>query len=156
MRNVVILLIVFALAGCVPPGGLQRPQPEPKPEPFSPGTAFHDASVSVTQKKYAKAAAAFQKIITQAPGSALAAGALYEIALIHALQDNPQKDYARATHTFQEFLKRYPDNDRAIEARNWIAVIRIVQELKMENDRLNTSIEELKQLDIRHEERRGQ
>jgi TolA-binding protein len=56
--------------------------------------------------------------------------------------------------TFAEFLKRYPDNRRADEARTWISVLRTVQELKKQNEHLNESIEELKQLDIMHEERR--
>ena len=46
------------------------------------------------------------------------------------------------------------DNRRADEARTWISVLRTVQELKKQNEHLNESIEELKQLDIRHEERR--
>jgi hypothetical protein len=33
-------------------------------------------------------------------------------------------------------------------------VLRTVQELKKQNEHLNENIEELKQLDIRHEERR--
>ena len=96
----------------------------------------------------------YNKIVADSPDSDLAADALFELALINAHYDNPQRDYTRASRSFAEFLKRYPDNRRADEARTWISVLRTVQELKKQNEHLNENIEELKQLDIRHEERR--
>lgn len=119
-----------------------------------PGREFQAASVSVKEKRYKEAVAAYKKIAADSPGSTLAADALFELALVHATPDNPQRDYAQATHTFEEFLKLYPDDKRAHEARHWIAVLKAVLELKKENERLNNNIEELKRLDIRHEERR--
>ena len=79
---------------------------------------------------------------------------MFEIALINAYHDNPQRDYAQAIRSFAEFIKRYPDNRRADEARTWISVLRTVLELKKQNEHLKENIEELKQLDIRHEDRR--
>ncbi len=119
-----------------------------------PEKQFQDAAVSVKEKRFKEAAAACNKIMAESPDSALAADALFEVALINAHHDNPQRDYAQAIRTFAEFLKRYPDNRRADEARTWISVLRTVQELKKQNEHLNESIEELKQLDIRHEEKR--
>jgi len=119
-----------------------------------PEKQFQDASISAKEKRFKEAAAACNKIIADSPDSPLAADALFEIALINANHANPQRDYAQATRTFAEFIKRYPDNRRADEARTWISVLKTVQELKKQNERLNESIEELKQLDIKHEERR--
>ena len=106
------------------------------------------------EKRFKEAAAACNNIMADSPDSPLAADALFEVALINAHHDNPQRDYAQAIRTFAEFLKRNPDNRRADEARTWISVLKTVQELKKQNEHLNVSIEELKQLDIRHEEKR--
>ncbi len=119
-----------------------------------PEKQFQDAAVSVKEKRYKEAAASYNKIMVDSPDSALAADALFELALVNAHYDNPQRDYTQATRSFAEFLKRYPDNRRSDEARTWISVLRTIQELKKQNDRLNESIEKLQQLDIRHEERR--
>jgi hypothetical protein len=59
-----------------------------------------------------------------------------------------------ALQGFDEFLRVYPDNERAHDARNWRSVLKMVQELKKENEHLTKSIEELKRIDIRHEEQR--
>jgi TolA-binding protein len=119
-----------------------------------PEKQYENAAVSVKEKRFKEAAEACNKIMADSPGSPLAADALFEIALINAHLDNPQRDYAQAARSFAEFIKRYPDNRRADEARTWISVLRTVQELKKQNEHLNESIEELKQLDIRHEEKR--
>jgi outer membrane protein assembly factor BamD (BamD/ComL family) len=84
----------------------------------------------------------------------MAADALFEAAYLQAFYDNPHKDFAQALQGFDEFLKRYPDHARAQEAHNWHFVLKTILDTKKENDRLNQSIEELKKLDIRHEERR--
>jgi TolA-binding protein len=108
----------------------------------------------VKEKRYKEAAAVYNKIMAESPDPALAADALFELALLNAHHDNPQRDYTQATRSFSEFLKRYPDDRRADEAQTWISVLKTVQELKKQNEHLNESIEELKQLDIRHEEKR--
>ena len=143
MKKVIVLLAVIWFSGCATTSVVTGPEKQ-----------FQDAAVSVKEKRFKEAAAACNKIMTDSPDSPLAADALFELALINAHHDNPQRDYAQATRTFSEFLKRYPDNRRADEARTWISVLRIVQELKKQNEHLNKSIEELKQLDIRHEKKR--
>ena len=159
MRKFIILpVIVIWLLGCakisVPYGG--------------PAKDFQKAVVSVKEKRYNEAVAAYKKIAADSSRSALAADALYEIALVHLFHDNPLKDYAQAIRTFEEFLKFYPDNKREPEAQNWIYILRTIQELKKNNEQLNRtiqelkknneqlnmSIEELKRLDVRQEERR--
>ncbi len=120
-----------------------------------PEKQLQDASASVKEKRFKEAAAAFNKIMSESPDSLPAANALFELALLNAHHDNPQRDYVQASRTFAEFLKRYPDNKRADEARTWISVLKTIQELKKQNEHLTESIEELKQLDIKHEERRG-
>ncbi len=98
------------------------------------------------EKRYNEAVAAYKKIAADSPRSALAADALYEIALVHLFHDNPRKEYAQAIRTFEEFLKLHPDNKRAPEAQNWIYILRTIQELKKNNEQLNMSIEQLNSL----------
>jgi len=143
VKKIIVLIAIIFLSCCA--GGHVVTGPEQQ---------FQDVAVSVKEKRFKEAAAACNKIMAESPDSALAADALFEVALISAHHDNPQRDYAQAIRTFVEFLKRYPDNRRADEARTWISVLRTVQELKKQNEHLNVSIEELKQLDIRHEEKR--
>ena len=174
MKKFIILpVIVIWLLGCaktsVPYGG--------------PAKDFQKATVSVKEKRYNEAVAAYNKIAAVSPRSAIAADALYEIALVHLFHDNPLKDYTQAIRTFEDFLKFHPDNKRAPEAQNWIYILSAIQgqkknneqfnrtiqelkknneqlnmsiqELKKNNEQLNMSIEELKRLDVRQEERRG-
>lgn len=106
------------------------------------------------EKKYPEAIAAYDRIAKDSPRSERGALALYDAALTYAFYDNPHKDYVLALQGFKEFLRVYPNNERASEARNWHSVLKMVQELKKENEHLAKSIEELKRIDIRHEERR--
>jgi len=143
VKKVIVLLAVIWFSGCAMTGYVAGP-----------GKQFRDAAVSVKEQRYKEAAAAYTKIVTDSPDSALAADALFELALVNAHHDNPQRDYAQSTRSFSEFIKRYPDNKRADEARTWISVLKTVQELKKQNEHLNESIQEIKRLDIRHEEKR--
>ncbi len=74
---------------------------------------------------------------------------------------NPQRNYAQAIEELDEFLRLYPDNVRVPDAQNLRFLLKVVIDLKKENEhlsksigQLNKSIEQLKKLDIRHEERR--
>lgn len=99
------------------------------------------------KKEYANAASAYRKMLQETPDSPYALDARYGLAMTLVAADNPQKDYAQALHEFETFHNLYPEERRTPEVLNWIAV------LKTLGDR-NRSIEQLKQLDIRHEERR--
>jgi outer membrane protein assembly factor BamD (BamD/ComL family) len=99
------------------------------------------------KKEYTNAASAYRKMLQETPDSPYALDARYGLAMTLVAADNPQKDYAQALHEFEAFQKLYPEDWRATEVLNWIAV------LKTLSDR-NRSIEQLKRLDIRHEERR--
>jgi outer membrane protein assembly factor BamD (BamD/ComL family) len=149
VRKIILLIVIICLSGCTTTTKVMTEKVMTEPE-----KQFQDAAVSAKEKRYKEAAACYNKIVTDSPDSYLAADALFELALLNAHHDNPQRDYTRASRSFAEFLKRYPDNRRADEARTWISVLRTVQELKKQNEHLNESIEELKQLDIRHEEKR--
>lgn len=143
MNKVIVLAVVIWFFGCATTSVVTGPEKQ-----------LQDAAVSVKEKRFKEAAAACNRIMAESPDSALAADALFEVALINAYHDNPQRDYAQAIRSFAEFIKRYPDNRRADEARTWISVLRTVLELKKQNEHLKENIEELKQLDIRHEDRR--
>lgn len=144
MKRFIVLISVILLAGCATGRFLTEPEKQ-----------FQEAAVSVKEKRFKEAAAAYRKIAAEAPpGSALAADALFELALVHANHDNPQRDYVQAIQTFEQCVRRYPDSKKMAEAQIWISVLKTVQELKKENEKLHESIEQLKRLDIRHEERR--
>jgi TolA-binding protein len=143
VRKIVVLLAVIWFSGCATTGAVNGPEKQ-----------FQNASVSAKEKRYKEAVACYNKIVAEFPDSKVAPDALFELALLNAQHDNPKRDYSEAARTFAEFLKRYPNNRRADEAHTWISVLRTVEELKKQNEHLKENIEELKQLDIRHEEKR--
>jgi len=100
------------------------------------------------KKQYASATAAYRKILQETPESFYASDARYGLGITLVSADNPQKDYAQALHEFEAFHKQYPDDWRTPEVLDWIAV------LKTLSDR-NRSLDQLKQLDVRQEKRRG-
>ena len=101
----------------------------------------------VKQKQYHSAVTTYREILRESPNSFYAADARYGLALALMASDNPQKDYAQALHECEEFSKLYPNERRIAEIQNLIGILKTVTSL-------NRSIEELKKLDIRHEERR--
>lgn len=112
-----------------------------------PGREVRTADSLFMGKQYNDAITAYRKVLHDYPDSSWAADARYSLALALAFYDNPQKDYQQALQEFEEFLKLYPEHEKAQEAQNWRQVLKTL-------DRLNKSIEELKQLDIKHEEKR--
>ncbi len=106
------------------------------------------------EKKYGDAADAYDQIAKESLGTERGARALFAAASVHAFYDNPYKDYALALQEFDDFLHTYPEDEKASEAQNWRYILKSVLDLKKENGRLLQKINELKQIDIRHEERR--
>jgi TolA-binding protein len=143
VKKIIVLIAIILLSCCATGHVVTGPEKQ-----------FQGAAVCVNEKRYKEAAAAYRKIVADAPGSALAADALFELALVQAHHDNPHRDYVQAIQTFDQFIRRYPDSNKTAEAQIWVSVLKTVQELKKENAILNESIEQLKRLDIRHEERR--
>jgi len=148
MKSLFVLGFMAILLGCIPPQG-------PPPVSLSvPETEFQNAANLVKEKKYGDANAVYRKIATDSQ-SPVASAALFETSYLLVIPDNPQKDYAMALQGFEDFVKRYPGHPKASDAENWRAVLRLALDMKKENDHLNKSIEQLKKLDIRHEEKRG-
>jgi len=144
VKKIIVLIAIILLSGCATGRVVTGPEQQ-----------FQAAEVCVKEKKFKEAAATFRKIAADAPpASPLAADALFELALVHANHDNPQRDYVQAIQTFEQLIKRHPDYSKIPEAQIWISVLKTVQDLKKENEKLIESIEQLKRLDIRHEERR--
>jgi outer membrane protein assembly factor BamD (BamD/ComL family) len=108
---------------------------------------FTDADRFLKEKKYNQAASLYAKIAKESPGTGVGASALFASASTRMLHDNPNKDYALALQDFEEFLRRYPNHDKAPEAKNWKHCLKTIVELQ-------TNIEQLKRVDIRHEEKR--
>jgi outer membrane protein assembly factor BamD (BamD/ComL family) len=108
------------------------------------------------KKQYAEAIAEYDRIAREARGTNRGANALYFSASARVYYGNPDNDYVRSMQAFDEFLQIYPNDSRAEDARNWLHTIKLVVELKKENERLLKKIDQLKKIDIRHEERRRQ
>jgi outer membrane protein assembly factor BamD (BamD/ComL family) len=108
-------------------------------------------------RKYNDAVNAYRIILTASPPASpdIAAKAQYGIAFILAYYDNGQRNYAQAVQELDEFLRVYPTDSRISEAQNLRFILKALIDVKKENEHLNKSIEQLKKLDIRHEERRG-
>ena len=146
MRNSFLILLAVLLSGISGCAGMQRMQ----------DSDFRRAESLEQKKKYRDAAEVYEKIAAQSAGTALGADALYCAGRVRMLGDNPQKEYQRALQDFEEFLRTYPHNDRTGDVQTWRSLLRTIVELKKENERLSTNIEQLKRLDIRHEEQRRQ
>lgn len=99
------------------------------------------------QKQYPKAVAVYQEVLEERPHSFYAADVRYDLVMALIATDNTQKDYALALHECEEFVKSSPNDRRTPEIRNMIGLLRMITNL-------NRNIEDLKKLDIRHEERR--
>ena len=143
---VLIMLVSFAVpAGCMKVVPLSGPELD-----------YQNAAALVKEKKYYEALAEYRKIAAALPQSTIAGDALFEAAYLQVFYDNPQRDYSLALSGFDEFLKLFPDHARAPDARNWHLALKTILDIKKENEHLNKNIEQLKKLDIRHEERRRQ
>lgn len=101
------------------------------------------------EKRYADAVSAYRAVIRNNPDPQTDAEARFRLAYALAFYENPQLDYAKSIHEFEEFLRLYPEHEKASEAKNIVHILRTVE-------RLNKNIQELKKLDIRHEEKRKQ
>lgn len=144
MRNFSLSFVLTALLcagiGCAP---MMKHDPE-----------LSKAGALIHQKKFTEAAETYRKMLTPQTSGDRDAMARYSLGLLYAYYDNPQRDYNQAIVTFDDFLQRYPNHEHAAEAQNWRSTIKLIQEEAREKDQLKKSIEQLKKLDIRHEEKR--
>ncbi len=138
---ILIVLAIVCFSGCAS---------------FSPGAdpEFRKADELVNAKKFGDAEAAYEKISKESRGTERGADALFFASVTYVYYDNPRKDYQKAFQSFDDFLRAYPNNKMARDAQNWRAILKTVLEMKKDNERLTKSIEQLKRIDIRHEERR--
>ncbi len=143
MRKLFLLLAAASLlAGCAGTGV------------FGFGSDLDRADRLAGEKRYGEALALYMKVAKESAGSNRGAEALFSAATARVFFDNPHRDYALALQQFEEFLQRYPRSEKTREARNWRAILKVIVELKKENEQLTQNIEQLKKIDIRHEERR--
>ena len=140
---ILFVVLVGGLASCV------QLQPQPIQD-----VDIQLAGSLVQEKKFKEAAELYEKVAARSVGTALGAEALFSAARVRCQYDNPQKEYQHALQNLDEFLKTYPDSELAGDAQDRRSLIRTILELKKENERLSNSIEELKRVDIRHEEQR--
>jgi outer membrane protein assembly factor BamD (BamD/ComL family) len=112
-----------------------------------PGREVYAANNLVENKKYGEAVSIYRKVLRDHPDALSAADARFALATTLAYYENPQRDYAQALQEFDEFVRLYPDDSRYRKAQNWRHVLRALHDSRK-------SIEDLKKLDIRHEEKR--
>jgi outer membrane protein assembly factor BamD (BamD/ComL family) len=143
VKSVLIIAACLWLSGCSTIGDYFKASGELK-----------NASDFAQGKKYSKAANAYNKIMTDYPDSPQAADALFELSLLQAQHSESERDIARALHGFEAFIRRYPSDWRAHEAGDLVLILKSAVELKRENEHLKRDIDQLRRLDIRHEERR--
>jgi outer membrane protein assembly factor BamD (BamD/ComL family) len=144
VKKFVLFTLLIALAGCI----------RVHNQITGPEADYQHASLLAQEKKYGEAITTYNKIAADSPRSEIGADALFEAAYLSVLHDNPHKDYGQAIAGFDEFLKQYPDHPKARDALSWRGLLKSVLDSRKENEHLKQSIEELKKLDIRHEERR--
>lgn len=144
----ILILMAILFAGCAGlfPGGQY--------DLTVPATKSAEANKLLNEHKYPEAIAAYQKIIKEYPNSDGAANAIYYVATAFVSVQNPNKDYAQALTHFEDYLYKYPKHERAADAKNWRQAIKVILDTRKENERLLKNIEQLKQLDMRQEQKR--
>jgi outer membrane protein assembly factor BamD (BamD/ComL family) len=142
VKKVFFLMLLASLPGCMTP-----------PAAVAGGSAeLQEAAAAVKARRYREAVTSYRKVASD-PAQADAAGeALFQMACLLTYYDNPQRDYVLALQGFQDFIKRYPGHARAQEAENWRVILKTILDLKKENDRLNQSIQQLRKIDVQHEQ----
>jgi len=142
-----VLLALFA-------GGCAGMLNDANKDQSAPGIKTADAKKLLHEHKFSESIAAFRKIVDDYPNSDWAAKAIYSIATTYISSENTHKDYALALLHFEEFLDQYPQHERAAEAKSWHHAIKLIIDAKKENEHLLKNIEQLKQLDMRQEQKR--
>jgi outer membrane protein assembly factor BamD (BamD/ComL family) len=156
MRSVSSLIIIAAVAfmaggGCA----ITKQELVEQPPVTNPARdKFMDAHKLVQDSRYTEAVAAYRLALQEDQNAEWAPEAKYGIALAFVAADNQHRDYSVAAVEFEEFLTQFPADRRAVEAKNWIQAIKVILETKKENDRIRKNIEQLKQLDVKQEEKR--
>ncbi len=142
---IIVLVLLSYLAGCA-----RLPQQQPQPV----DAELVQADSLQHEKKYREALDIYEKVAKDSSGTERGAVALFSAGKVRLLFDSPQKEYQRALQNFDEFLARYPNDSLAADAQAWRTLLKTVLDLRKENEHLSKSIEELKRVDIRQEERR--
>jgi outer membrane protein assembly factor BamD (BamD/ComL family) len=146
MKNLFILALLLLVAGCAGAPAAKADH----------ARSNQTAAAEALGKSYRDAMAKNQRIAAENPRSEAAAEARFQMAYILTLPDNPQRDYESALQAFDDYLRRYPRHPRFAEAQSWRAVLKAIVDLRAENVRLTKVIDQLKTIDIQHEEKRAQ
>ncbi len=144
MKNLPILMLLL-LAGCA---GAPPPDRADRPE-------LRGAEAAAKAGRYDKAIEAYRKA-AEGPQQEAAAEALFQAAYLLAYYRNPRRDYALAYKAFEQYIARYPKGPRLEQAKNWLVILGAILEQGADLARLKKTIEELKEIDISHEEKRNQ
>jgi TolA-binding protein len=128
----------------------------PRPFAAGPGSSeLQPAAAAADAGHYREAIDAYKKAAAL-PKSDSPGEALFQAAYLQAYYENPQPDYAAAMQGFEQYVKLYPKGPRVKEARNWSFLLKTILDLRKENGQLTQKIDQLTQIDIHQEEKRGQ
>ena len=119
-----------------------------------PAVAMQSAEKAFQAGDIAGSLATYRRVMMVYPSSPESADALFATGYLLAYFANQQKDYHQALAVFDEFAMKYPKHVKIAEANNWRAILKAIIECRKENEHLTRSIEQLKKLDMKHEERR--
>ena len=95
-----------------------------------------------------------QKILSLSGSNPPGDEALFNIGLIYVHPGNPKKDYGNALLSFNKLAKDFPQSPWVDQSKIWVGVVQESLRLNQTIDKLNTMIEESKQVDIQIEERK--
>jgi tetratricopeptide (TPR) repeat protein len=137
---VLMLLILAGCAGTPADRAARNPQ-------------LAAAEAAAQAGRYREAIEAYRQAAA-GPEKDAAAEALFQAAYLLAYYENPRKDYAQSLQAFELYIRRYPAAAQHRQARNWRAILKTILDLQADIERLNHTIEELKKIDISHEEKR--
>lgn len=146
-----VMFLASAISGCA----LPLHSPSPGGDHAAAAQALEQADSLSRSGKYADAIDAYRKVIQEHPAAAReTSAAQFGIIMVLVAADNAQRDYGLALAKIDEFITQHPRHELIPQARSWRSIIKQLLDVRRENDRLNTSIERLKQLDMRQEEKR--
>jgi outer membrane protein assembly factor BamD (BamD/ComL family) len=136
-NSFIIIFVILIFQSCATLTGAER-------ELYSADSLFNES-------KYDEAITGYKKVISDYPNTHAAAEAQFSIGYALVYYDNPGMDYSQALEEFDTFIKLYPYDNLVYEAKNWYSILKTLNDTIKDNVRLNSNIEQLKQLDIRRE-----
>jgi hypothetical protein len=140
-RPALLLLLLTACAR------LRSGAPAPTAAESEPVRLLHTAD----GQSPADARQIYRTVVQRFPDTPAAAEALYQLGCLYADPDGPLHDWHAADTAFRRLATEHPDDPHAAEARAWHAALTALLREEAENERLRSSLDRLKALDLEQE-----